>query len=258
MTTRLKREDLDRLGPIRGWNTLFRPNEAPNGNESAPNESVPNESGPESKPAGNESPTWDGIANRAIEGGYKVIEEQIRQGQRIAEQVRGYSDDMLKANNDISRMVERSLRLYTDVGYLWFELVESLLRNPALAGTELYRGGPNARSETNGANGENGAAVASDQSVEIEVSSLVPTTVTVDIKGVIGPSLAVQPLHALDRSKPPLTMVRLVHGEGRPQLRVHIPPGQPADSYSGVVVDTQTHQPRGIVSVNVREDESLA
>jgi hypothetical protein len=56
-------------------------------------------------------------------------------------------------------------------------------------------------------------------------------------------------------SKPPLTEVRFEDGGSRPKLRVTIPAGQPADKYTGVVIDTRTGEPWGTVCVCVRSSE---
>ncbi len=273
MTTRLKRDDPERFGPIRGWETLFRHDEtadassteqakqsngadgvahADGGNSTAGTNSTNGANG-----AAGPKSSWDEIANGAIERGYQVIEEQIRQGQRVAEQFRGYSDDLQKTNSDVSRMVERSVRLYTDIGYLWFELVQSLLRNPTLTGADLRRQpkAPDAASPGESPDNANGEARSTHRDTEIEVSCPYPTSVALDLKGPAGPFLVVAPLRALDPSKPPLTEVRFEDGGSRPKLRVTIPAGQPPDKYTGVVIDTRTSEPWGTVCVCVRSSE---
>jgi len=263
MTTRLKRDDPERLGPIRGWETLFRHDETSraDGTEQ-PNQSN-GASGAKHADADNQSngtngaaPSWDNIANRAIERGYKVIEEQIRQGQQVAEQFRGYSDDLQKTNGDVSRMVERSVRLYTDIGYLWFELIESLLRNPAVTGADLQRRARARDAETSPDKGAvNVASRTTHQDTEVELSCTAPTSVSLDLKGPAGSFLVVPPLRALESSKPPLTEIRFEDGTSRPKLRVTVPAGQPADTYTGVVIDSRTNGLYGTVCVCVRNNE---
>jgi hypothetical protein len=248
MKRRLSREDPDRLGPIRSWDTLFRSTES---SPDAPDTSAQPRDGQESKPE-SKAP-WEGIASRAIEQGYQVIEEQIREGQRVAEQLRGYSTDLRRVNNDVSRLIERSLRFYTDVGYLWFEFMESVLRNPALAPKEH-----DSKPESANGNGSgNGAHAAAGHDVEFEISSGSPTSVVLDLKAPATPSFAVPPLRSLDANKPPLTDIRFEHVSNRPVLRIRIPAGQPADTYSGVVVDTRTSQPQGTLCISVRAENAL-
>src|SRR5215470_10729012 len=98
MEPRVKREDPERVEPIRAWETLFRAEEAQPKPEAEPSES--------SGKAKNENSSWDEIASRAVRRGYEVIEEQINEGRKIAERVRGYSDDVRKANDDSTRLIE--------------------------------------------------------------------------------------------------------------------------------------------------------
>jgi hypothetical protein len=247
MEPRVKREDPERVEPIRAWETLFRADEA----QPKPDAGQPDSS------AKNEKSSWDEIASRAVRRGYEVIEEQINEGRKIAEKVRGYSDDVRKVNDDSTRLIERSLRFYTDVGYLWFELMESLLRNQALR--------PDGLRPSNGANGANGADAHAENrngngssggqhnDVEIELISPYPTTVSLDLRSTPDAMLSVPALRAADDSKPPLADIAFHDGAARPVLRIKIPEGQPADTYSGVVVDARTHQPRGTLCVSVRD-----
>jgi hypothetical protein len=272
MNTRLRREEPERMGPIRAWETLFRPSgdrSQPVNRESSDRESGEHElaneesSGPpgaeESASPGRDKSPWNDIASRAIERGYQVIEEQINEGRRIAERFRGYSDDVRKVNDDTSRLIERSLRFYTDVGYLWFELMESILRREALRAESqaATNGAARGESQPHDGNGTgNGSAQSRRNGVEIEVISASPTSVALDLQSAPDDALAVSPLHAADERNAPLTDVRFRKGENGTVLRIKIPPGQPADTYSGVVVDGRSHQPKGTLCVNVRTDET--
>jgi hypothetical protein len=244
--------------PIRAWETLFRPADSePESGASDGSSSAREKESAHEKDKDGEDASWDDIATRAVRRGYEVIEEQINEGRRIAEKVRGYSDDVRKANDDTTRLIERSLRFYTDVGSLWFELVESLLRNQAL--------NPDARRPGNGTNANghhapNGGGVsgAGSTEVDIEVVSSCPTTVSLDLRSATGALLTVPALRAVDDTKPPLTEIGFHGREGRSVLRIRIPKGQPADTYSGVIVDAGTHQPKGTLCVSVWEEAPSA
>ena len=268
MNTRLRREEPERMDPIRAWETLFRPNgnSAASANRDSANRDSANQESADQEPGnqgaedgvavGRDKSPWNDIASRAIERGYQVIEEQINEGRRIAERFRGYSDDVRKVNDDTSRLIERSLRFYTDVGYLWFELMESLLRREALRAESLASNGTAQReSQPHDGNGT-GSAQSRRNGVEIEVISASPTSVSLDLQSAPDDALSVSPLHAADERNAPLTDVRFRKGENGPVLRIKIPPGQPADTYSGVVVDGRSHQPKGTLCVNVRTDET--
>jgi hypothetical protein len=245
MKTRLTREDPDRSGPIRSWDTLFRPSDA----SAEPAEAPPQTDERES------APSWNETANRAVERGYQVIEEQIRQGQRIAEKFRSRAYDAQDAGDEVSQLVERSLRFYTDVGAMWFELVESLLRNPVMSPTEIYRrqaaAGADARTEKGSR-----ASHSTERDLDIEVSSRKPVRVTVDMSAPVDDALVVQALRALDAAKPPITGVRFERAPGRPVLRIDVAPEQPADAYTGAIIDTRTNLPTGVLCVSVREPEA--
>ena len=63
----------------------------------------------------------------------------------------------------------------------------------------------------------------------------------------------VRALHAADPNIPPLTGIRFIpHPSGKGvMLRIKVPTEQPAATYSGVVVDSETNEPRGTVCVRI-------
>jgi len=91
--------------------------------------------------------------------------------------------------------------------------------------------------------------------LSIEVKSSRRAQVTADIWPTAGRFVPlVLPLHSDDGDVPPLTNIHLVTDERtRPVLVVEIPDKQPAGVYSGVVVDADTRQPGGVVTVRVQE-----
>src|SRR5215831_15855734 len=101
MKPRFRREDPERIDPIRAWETLFR------SDDSRPQTAA--EESPSAGEKADEKTAWDDIATRAVRRGYEVIEEQINEGRRIAEKFRGYSDDVRKGSDDTTRLIERSL-----------------------------------------------------------------------------------------------------------------------------------------------------
>lgn len=243
---RLHRGDPERSRPIRGWDTLYRGDALPEAEIGEPQ--------PQTEPPDN-SP-WDDVTNRAIERGYEVIEEQIKQGARLAQQfTSGRVFGSSASTNDLSRLLERTMTFYSDFGSLWFELVESLIRSSTRPGTESE---PEAESPrfSNGAHYANGYAAAQSGSgnVAIEVDSPFPTVVQLDLSVSPSSSLVAQALRSLDERKPPIKDVSFEIGVGPPSLRIRIPEGQPADTYSGVIFDTRTNQPKGTLSVCIRDD----
>ncbi len=250
MNTRVRREDPDREEPIRSWDTLFR-SEQDGASRAGP------DSARESADSAPRDRSWEQVANRAIERGYHVIEEQILQGQKIAEELRGRAYGMQSAGNDASRLVERTLRFYADVGSLWFELVESMLRNPAMSTSGLH-GAPQDTARTGPGDGAEGADSpgAGGRDLDIEVSSPLPVRVTLELNEPATSTLAVPALRAMDPEKPPLTDVHFEPGPGRPVLRIRVPRGQPPAIYSGVIVDAPTNQPKGTLCVRLQQEDA--
>ena len=69
-------------------------------------------------------------------------------------------------------------------------------------------------------------------------------------------SPAVPPLHSADKTKEPLRDIHFVVRDGqRPVLVVNIPDNHPYGVYSGAIVDFETHEPAGFITVRVLEDE---
>jgi hypothetical protein len=238
---RFRREDPIRTGPIRTWRTLFRPGGLDGASEA-----------PEPEEETSYGRSWDDVVSQGVELGYKVIEEHIRQGQRVAQQVGegSYGTDAIR--NDASELVDRLLHFYTDLGSLCFDLIESVARSPAL--TRNVFGSANRQDRGN--NRAEGASTTDKRTVSIEIASPRPTQVTLDLNGALdGQALAVHELRALDTTKPPLREVAFESRPeaGCPSLRVKVPQGQPPDTYSGTIVDRATKRPLGTVCVHIRE-----
>src|SRR5436190_4744160 len=84
---------------------------------------------PESK---KEAGAGDDVAY-GVRLGYQVIEEQIREGQRLAERLREAANlTGVTGSEEISPLVWRVLHAYKDLGAVCFEAVETVLRNPTL------------------------------------------------------------------------------------------------------------------------------
>jgi hypothetical protein len=245
MRQRLRREDPERTGPIRQWSTLFRSSETRSSN-------MATEQNHDTSDGAHKA---DDVISRAVEIGYEVIEEQIRQGKRVAESLTTARPDQANgAQSGGKELIERLLHFYTDLGSLCFELMESIIRNPGVG--ELLRPQPNGtQAPPFAARAPNGSG-SKTASVATEVSSVMPVRVTLSLDEDIPAhcALGIHELHALDRTKPPLRAVSFRNGsaDGRQTLRVSVPDGQPPGTYSGAVIDSSTNEPRGTVSVVVR------
>jgi hypothetical protein len=221
---RMKRPDPERTRPIRmmgGY--VHRPSESP-----------PSGRGPAGN-SGKPSARADKVISDTVKLAYDLAEEQIDQGRFAAERVRDGSYNAADFDEDVRAQVDRLLRVSKDLGVQWFEILNGILKASAGA-TKTARPAP-------------------PVTLSIEVKSSRRAQVTVDIWPTTGRFVPLAlPLHNDDADVPPLTNVRLVIDETtRPVLVVEIPNDQPAGVYSGVVVDADTRQPAGVVSVRVQE-----
>jgi len=195
---RLRRQDPERTAPVRRFSTMFRPD----GNH---------RDGTLKPPADMASDISD-----AVRMGYSVIEEQIRQGQRAAQQLGGAPSGLGSATVNATDIASRLLRYATD-----------------LAATQ----GQGSR-------------------VSIEITSNQKNQVTLDLwAGSQTASLTVPALHSAESEKTPLTDVSFVAGtdELPARLRVVIPESQPAGVYSGLILDSESSQAKGTLSLKLGE-----
>jgi hypothetical protein len=179
-----------------------------------------------------------------------VIEDYLRQGQRVAQQINNRSYNPEAMGNDLQEMIERLARYYTDLGALWGDLVNSLIANPEFMNSVLRPLQPASHPQPT----TNGAAANGTTAVTIEVISIRPIQVTLDLHPQAeNLPLTTHGLRAVDPEKPPLTDITFephaVHGPVR--LRVRIPDVQPPDTYSGLIVDKTTNLPKGSLTVTI-------
>jgi len=223
---RLRRDDPARTGPVRHWSNLYRRSD-----------SWDLRDGGADAREGTGSASWSGVVAQGVDLGYRVIEEQIAQGRRVAEQLGSRSYDASAMGDDFREINERMWRYYADLGALWMEYVGSLMWGFAPWRPEPSRSTPpNARAP-----------------LAIDVACSRPTQVTLDLPaGSAHSALRCHPLRALEEGTPPLSDVVLERDAAeRLTLRVRVPDTHPAGVYVGAIVDRETGEPRGTLSVRV-------
>lgn len=228
---RITRPKPERTEPLRSWSALLGTPE-PDGN-------------------GRGAASFDGVVSRSVEVGYRVVDEYLRHGQRVAERI---SDRTLSPGTmaqDFQELTGRMTRYASDLMDVWFQLIElasagraaSGARAPAEPVTSPPAPDPPPHEATPA-----GARIA------VEMISLQPTEVTIDLRpGAAGPSLIVHALRAAEADKPRLTEVGIepASPDGALRLRIRVPPDQPAGVYNGLIIDERTSRPAGTVSVRV-------
>ncbi|MGI9265381.1 MAG: hypothetical protein ACR2QU_10645 [Gammaproteobacteria bacterium] len=205
--------------------------------------------------AGNTEPL-DSVVSRAVELGYKVIEEQIRQGQQIAGQVASGNVDPSVINGNVSEIGDRVLRFYSDMGALWFEMIESVLRNPAMG--EMFSNFVPGGDQVNGSahNGAGRAAANGRSNIPVEIVSREPTGARVSVElggGCDFESMVAQPLCTRDADSRPIDGVHFTPPRDGwpPSIRVTIPEGQAPGTYSGLILSAITDEPVGTLCVHI-------
>jgi hypothetical protein len=225
---RLHRPDLERSEPKRNSATYFRDPTA----------------GVNDLGQSDDYGTAEDVVAYGVKLGYQVIEEQIREGQRLAQRLRPSS---ATAMDDISPLVGRVLHLYKDLGSLCLDAVETLARSP---GTRLglSRAGEAKQRDSYDTGIGPGAAYG------IEVLSPFRTQVTLKLsEGARNVFPRAHALHASDPNIRPLTGVSFkISPETKiPTLLVEIADAQCPATYTGVVVDALTNEPCGTLCIRL-------
>ena len=214
-----------------------------------------------SQTRGNGKDHSENIVSRAVELGYNVIEEQLKQGQKAAEQLASGNVDAMQMDGNASEMAERIVRFYSDMGALWSEMLQSFTRTGMMRDL-ILDSMPGTNWQTDGDSTQQDAPADRRRSgLVVEINSPVPTgaRVSVDLKSDKEmSSMMMQPLHARDPGKPPLSDVHLLPPEDGwpPTVRVTIPEGQPHGTYSGVILAASTDEPVGTVCLRIPQQAS--
>jgi hypothetical protein len=188
------------------------------------------------------------IVSRAVDLGYRVVDEYIRQGQRAAEQLGARAPVADAMGQDMQELAVRMAQYTSDAFTLWLQFFNATL------GANGQRPAPPAMPrgwESVATTAERGAL-----RVRLDVTGPGGVEVTLDLAPEAhGRTLSVQALRAADPAKPRLNDVRLVaaEGEGPATLVVRVPDEQPPDLYSGIVVDAETGRLAGTVAIRVGE-----
>jgi hypothetical protein len=268
---RLHRNDPARLTPVRNWSNLFRGAGA-RVPAAAQMSTPPTPTLFAAEPVGEE-------ARLGIENAYRVIDEHLQEGRRAAQARADNSPPMPPGGFDsaalssvqmdvttesIQEAVAQGIRFYVSLAPLWTSVINSFANSPGtpnsspngsfapdpvapLARPPLARVNPVAATKP--------TIIAPAPSI-IEVASARMTRVTVDLTPPAnGARLATTGLHAIEPSHPPLTDISFTYDAGSSLyiVRIRVPDTQPAGIYNGVIVDTDSREPRGTITLRLEE-----
>jgi hypothetical protein len=230
---RLRRPDPARTAPIRKFSTMLR---AEGERGAAPGDAQPQRG--------------DDAAAQAVRMGYSVVEEQIRRGRLAAQQMTGGAGGIGMSAGEPGPMINRLLRYSTDLMTLYFDLA-GMFAQPSML-NRMGAGKPGAADP----GGSHPAQAGSGRGTRlvIEITSKRKSQVTVDLwANASNAKLAVPALHSLDAEKPPIKDITFVPGANGepPRLRIAIPASLGADVYTGLIVDAESRESTGTLSVRL-------
>lgn len=214
---RLRRDDPDRTEPNRSFSGTFQP-DAPGG----------------------EDPV-----TRGVRLGYRLVEEQMRRGQQIAQDANARFG--VGRGGDMRDLAERALRfygdLYTDAALFWLDAALTLVNPVDLSKPQKPT--------------DSAFAASSSAAVPVDIASSRPARVALNLNpGARPASLQVMTMRTSDATKPALMDVsfQAQPGGALPVLRIRVPNEQPVGVYHGVVYDAQNPGTAlGNLTVEIRE-----
>jgi hypothetical protein len=231
---RLHRNDPERTGPIRSFTEAYTSRPGTRGREETA------ENGAMYADAAEAPAEGVGLA-------YRIIDQHIKDGRRSAEMLNRQRYNTRAATDRLQEVIERTLRSWSELLPLWLEAIATAVtvEPPRLPATPPA---PLGNSENRGPGGGEGSSA-----IAIEMISSRPVRVAIDLRDNSEQMpLAVLGLRAVDRSKPELSEIVIESDvAGGIKLRICVPPPHPAGIYSGVIVNSETGESRGTLTVRV-------
>jgi hypothetical protein len=235
---RLRRDDPARTSPVRDFSKLYRRPQVVKGGDA-----VKPDSSDASRTGGARGPLAEGV-----ELAYSVIEKYIAEGRRTAEGLNNQPYTTRVTNENLQDILERVLRLQAEALPLWIETLATLTKvNPSRNG---YAAPPDVWPRPNG------TPNSETTPVSIEVLSVRPVQVSIELRpNCDAQSLVALGLNAVDSRKPAVTDVSFVPDtvRGRVKLCIRIPDNQPPGTYSGVIVNRDSSETRGTLSIRIAD-----
>ncbi len=241
---RLRRANPERTGPIRDWSKLYQ-TPSPQDSANRPPNSLVNGFGRQSEETSE-------AALRGVELGYRIVDKHIREGHSAAQcHQRDTAASQTEerggiTQTDADKVIDRTFRAISDLLPLWRDLFNSVVTSGLL---RIPSPGPNSGYSPGNAPAEAGV-------VDIELASPRPARVTLALQpGHDCRRLVVRGLHAIDPQKASVTNVEFspaVAGQ-RACMRIRVSADHPSGVYTGVVVDKDSEQPCGTLTVRISD-----
>ena len=221
---RIHRDDPERTGPHRNWNEG-----AATGGGSA-------------GPTGD----WQQAIENSVRMGYELIDSQIREGRKMAEQFGGsfLGNNAGPGADNMRSAADTMAQSFADLTTRWLETLTG-----AMAGGTPFN---------NGRPAENGQVSSETAPMGVEVVSNIRFRLSIEFEqGANGSEeLFGPPLCDPDADKPALDVNYFPPERGRSAtLRIEVPDTQPAGSYSAPVYDRTNRQLRGRITIGIPSTE---
>jgi hypothetical protein len=195
--------------------------------------------------AGREPP--DAVVDQAVAAAYRVVEQNVEQGRRAAERLRAAAQEAHGPAPNAREAAGRLLHITRDLGAAWVDLLAAMLREPEVKALvervtlhDRQRPPP--------------AGYTAPASLIQRVRSRKPLEVTLSAMPPLDAPPATAGLLALDATSAPLRDIRFaLEPAGGLELQITVPDDQPADVYTGTVVDGASRLPIGALTVRVLE-----
>jgi hypothetical protein len=244
---RLTRPTPERTGPIRSWSSLLGGAAPPN----APPETEP--AAPQAKTGGDGA--GPGAVQRGVDLGYKVFEEYLRQGQAFARAISPSAAGAPGAAlTDLPALTSRMFRYASDFASVWMEAMSTMVTQATSSSSSPFAPPPPFSSPSSSSSSSSSPSPSSRPRVELHLHSSRPADITVALDdGAADRLLAaadLRPRRGAARIGP--VTVKRDARRGSVAFHVRVPPSAPKGTYTGKVVDRDTEDEVGVLTVKVR------
>ncbi len=195
---------------------------------------------------------------QAINNAYRLIDEYVRQGQRMAENLWLPLDGSAGRAASAFNAPERLMRAMGDMTMAWLEVMEQFTKNAQAKPSPVPAGsaGPFASSRVEpppaATEAPSPSAPAKAQPLKLSLDARGRVEVSFQLADAASlAELAVTELRSFGSDAEPIRGVELSGAPDEPVLRVRVPEGQPAGTYNGLFLERGSQRPCGTISLVV-------
>ena len=194
------------------------------------------------------------VVAEAVRLGYRVVEENLRQGRLAADRLRAGDYDVEDARDDVVKLGRRFVDLARDLGTSWFDLIGALLDDPRLIdAVRSKRDDRDAHRRDRKVNDDDDATCRTPVEVVGHPTAFGEALLSDPARLTRPPQ--VTPLRLIDgpAQAPAIMGTRLgaASETGALALIVPVPPDQASGTYTGTIYETGSKRLLGSVSLTV-------